>query len=229
MIDVHTHILPDVDDGSNSIENSIKMVKDLCANGVTDAILTPHYRGKFACAKEDLLKRFNEFKLLVKDLPINLYLGQEIYFDGDALNLLTAGELLTLNDSKYVLLEFNYFEKADIVEAVYVAKVRGFIPIVAHVERYEYLDFEDVFEIKSLGGLIQINATSLVKKENKAYFKRVKKLLKYDLVDFIASDCHDFRPIRIGEVRKIVEKKYGVELAKRVFDTNALDIINGQT
>lgn len=229
MIDVHTHILPAVDDGSKSVENSIKMVKDLYANGVTDAILTPHYRGRHVCTKEDLLKSFDEFKSLVKDVPINLYLGQEIYFDRNALNLLTSGELLTLNGSKYVLLEFNYFEKSDIVEAVYVAKVRGFVPIVAHVERYEYLNFNDVYEIKSLGGLIQINATSLVNKENKAYLKRVKKLLKHDLVDFIASDCHDFRPIRIGEVRKIVEKKYGVDIAKKVFDTNALDIINGQT
>ena len=229
MIDIHTHILPAIDDGSKSIENSIKMLNDLYADGVTDAILTPHYRGEYDCSKEDLIKRFTEFKSLVKDVPINLYLGQEIYVDREALNLLTAGELLTLNNSKYVLLEFHYFEKADIVEAVYVAKVRGFIPIVAHVERYEYLDFDDVFEIKSLGGLIQVNATSLVNKENKAYFKRVKKLLKYDLVDFIASDCHDFRPIRIGEVRKIVERKYGKELSKRVFVTNALKIINGQT
>ena len=229
MIDIHTHILPAIDDGSKSIENSIKMLNDLYADGVTDAILTPHYRGKYDCSKEDLIKRFTEFKSLVKDVPINLYLGQEIYVDREALNLLAAGELLTLNNSKYVLLEFHYFEKADIVEAVYVAKVRGFIPIVAHVERYEYLDFDDVFEIKSLGGLIQVNATSLVNKENKAYFKRVKKLLKYDLVDFIASDCHDFRPIRIGEVRKIVERKYGKELSKRVFVTNALKIINGQT
>lgn len=228
MIDIHTHILPAVDDGSKSIENSIKMLNDLKENGVTDVILTPHYRGKYLCAKEELITEFNKIKALAKDIPINLYLGQEIYVEKGTFNLLSSGELLTLNNTKYVLLEFHYFNPSDIVEAVYVAKARGFIPIVAHIERYEYLHFDDVFEIKSLGGLIQINASSLLNKENKTYLKRVKKLLKNNLVDFIASDCHDFRPIRIGEARKIVTKKYGEEFANKVFDTNALDIINGQ-
>ena len=232
MIDIHTHILPFVDDGSKSTENSLKMLCDLSDNGVTDVIITPHYRGSFVASKSILLEEFEKIKELAKEIPLNLYLGQEIYCNRQAMNLLTEGELLTLNGTKYVLLEFHYHNPTDIVEAVYVAKTRGFIPIVAHVERYEYLDFKDLYEfyeIKNLGGLIQINASSLLKKSNPAYFKRVTKLLKLGLVDFIASDCHDFRPIRIGEVRKLVEKKYGKQTATKLFDTNALPIINGQT
>ena len=228
MIDIHTHILPAVDDGSESIENSIKMLNDLKESGVTDVILTPHYRGKYLCNKEALKIQFEKIKALAKDIPVNLYLGQEIYVEKDTFNLLSSGELLTLNNTKYVLLEFHHVNPSDIVEAVYVAKMRGFIPIVAHVERYEYLQFDDVFEIKNLGGLIQINASSLVNKKNKDYYKRVKKLLKNNLVDFVASDCHDFRPIRIGEARKLLTKKFGEELASKLFDTNALNIINGQ-
>lgn len=232
MIDIHTHILPAVDDGSKSIESSLAMLKDLSASGVTDAILTPHYRGKYVADKETIIKEFAKFKEIAKDIDINLYLGREIYCNRESLNLLTEGKLLTLNGTKYVLLEFHYYNRSDIVEAVYTAKTRGFIPIVAHIERYEYLDFknlDDIFEIKSLGGLIQVNASSLSKKGDKTYNKRVKRLLKFDLVDFIASDCHDFRPIVIGEVRKTVEKRYGKERAIKLFDTNALPIINGQT
>ncbi len=231
MIDIHTHILPTVDDGSRSTENSIKMLQDLSACGVTDVILTPHYRGKYVEDKSVLMEEFEKIKLLSKDIPINLYLGQEIYFNTESMNRLSAGELLTLNGTKYILLEFHYYNYSDIVEAVYVAKARGFIPIIAHIERYEYLDFKDlyeIFEIKNLGGLIQINASSLVKRADKTYMKRVKRLLRNDLVDFIASDCHDFRPIRIGEARKIVEKRYGKNTAEKLFDTNALSIINGQ-
>lgn len=232
MIDIHAHILPAVDDGSKSVENSIQMLKDLSANGVSDVILTPHYRGKYNTKKEELIEEFEKFKEIAKDIDINLYLGREIYCDRESLNLLSEGKLLTLNGTKYVLLEFHYYNRSDIVEAVYTAIARGFIPIVAHIERYEYLDFknlDDIFEIKSLGGLIQINASSLMKKADRSYLKRVKRLLKFDLVDFIASDCHDFRPIRIGEVRKLVEKRYGKERARKLFDTNALPIINGQT
>ena len=231
MIDIHTHILPLVDDGSKSIENSLRMLNELSANGVTHAFLTPHYRGKYVANKEVLKTEFEKFKSTAKDIPINLYLGREIYCDRESLNLLSEGKLLTLNGTKYALLEFHYYNRADIVDAVYTAKTRGFIPIVAHIERYEYLDFkdlDDVFEIKSLGGLIQVNASSLVKKADKTYFKRVKRLLRFDLVDFVASDCHDFRPIRIGEARKFIEKRYGKDRAVKLFDTNALPIINGQ-
>ncbi len=232
MIDIHTHILPFVDDGSSSIENSLKMLKDLSANGVTDVILTPHYRGKFVTEKDVLAEKFDELKKIAKDIPMNMYLGQEIFCNRESMNMLSEGKLLTLNGTKYVLLEFHYYNSSDIVEFVYVAKTRGFIPIVAHVERYEFLDFknlEELYEIKELGGLIQVNASSFIKKSDRTYYKRVKKLLRLGIVDFIASDCHDFRPIRIGEVRKFVERRYGKKIAEKVFDANALPIINGQT
>lgn len=228
MIDIHSHILPAVDDGSTSIENSIKMLQDLLANGVTDVILTPHHRGKYVLEQDVLKEKFEEFKILTKDVPVNLYLGQEFFIDKNTIKDLVPGKVVTLNDSNYVLLEFDYFNFFDIPEAVYVAKARGFIPVVAHVERYEYLNLDEIYEIKALGGLIQINASSLVKKMDKHCYKRSKKLLKSNLVDFIASDCHDFRPIVIGDVRKMIEKKFGQDTARKLFDTNALPIIKGQ-
>ncbi len=100
MIDIHTHILPAVDDGSKSVENSIQMLKDLSANGVSDVVLTPHYRGKYNTPKEVLIQEFAKFKEVAKEVDINLYLGREIYCDRESLNLLSEGKLLTLNGTK---------------------------------------------------------------------------------------------------------------------------------
>ncbi len=228
MIDIHTHILPCVDDGSKSFESSVQLLKGVIECGVTDVILTPHYRKKFIATKDEILSAFEDFKSKVSDLPINIYIGREILVTKTSLDLLEQGKLLTLNGTKYVLLEFDYYNYTDIVEMVYVVKRRGFIPIVAHIERYEYLKFDDVIEIKNLGGLVQINASSVIKKVDKTYYKRVMKLLKNKLVDFVASDCHEFRTNRFLEARKLVEKKFGKDTAELLFNLNAKKIIQGQ-
>lgn len=225
MIDIHSHILPLVDDGSTSLNSSIEMLKSIVDAGVTDAILTPHYRGKFNTSKEEIRARFLEFQQAVRDIPVNLYLGREIYVEDGILNRVFEGEFLTLNDSKYVLLEFDYYDRYDVVEAVYMTKNKGLIPIVAHIERYEYLTIDDAYEIKGLGGLIQINASSLDKKCSKVYYKRVKELIKEDLVDFVASDCHEFRKNCLKYAHKKIEKKFGKTKAQDLFYNNALKII----
>ena len=225
MIDIHSHILPLVDDGSTSLNSSIQMLKELAEAGVTDLIVTPHYRGKFNLAKEEIRAKFLEFQQTVREIPVNLYLGREIYVEDGMLKRVFEGEFLTLNNTKYILLEFDYYIRYDIVEAVYMARNKGLIPIVAHIERYEYLTIDDAFEIKSLGGLIQVNASSLHKRCNKLYYKRVKELIKEDLVDFVASDCHEFRKNYINYAFKKVQKRFGKEKAQNLFYNNALSII----
>ena len=216
MIDIHSHILPYVDDGSKGKESSIKMLKDLCDIGVTDVFLTPHYRGKYNLEKDQILEIFNQFKEDAKGVPINLYIGREINIDNYSIEKSIKGDLLPLNGTKYVLIEFHYHNYFDIVEAVYMLVNKGYIPIVAHPERYEYLEFEDIEEIKSIGGLIQINASSLI-----------RKLIKEDLVDFVASDHHDFRALYLADARKVVEKKFGKDVAEDLFYNNPMKIIKG--
>ncbi len=227
MIDIHSHILPFVDDGSASLETSLRMLEDLVESGVTDVILTPHHNKRFEKDKEQLLKEFEEFKKSAKDIPINLYLGQEIEATKETFSLLEKGELITLGNSKYILLEFDYFNYQDIVEFVYRAVVRGYIPIVAHVERYEYFTLEDAMEVKKEGGLIQVNASSLAIRQEKHFGKKVKALIKKGLVDFVASDYHDFRQLSILDAKKVVEKKFGKEIAQNLFIENARKIIEG--
>ena len=204
MLDIHTHILPNVDDGSKSLEESIELLRSEVNNGVTTVILTPHQNARIK-TKNELIKRFLEFK---KEIDfIDLYLGSEIYYYDDLIADLVNDRVLTINNSKYVLVEFSTRTETNIADIVYEIVLKGFKPIIAHIERYPYLTLENYLAIKNNGGLIQINASSY---EDKYFKKKTKILLKNKLVDFVASDCHNTktRNVVFSNIKKVVEKKY---------------------
>lgn len=225
-VDIHTHFLPFVDDGSPSVEDSIVALEKYNSLGVKDIILTPHYRHLYLKTGEELKQSFREFCDEVKKrLDINLYLGQEIYYTREISHLAKAKKLITLNNTKYVLLEFNFEKETDIADVVYEFIFYGYTPIVAHLERYSYANLDMAYEIKSLGGLIQVNADSLVDKKKKDIYKKAMSFVKAGLVDFVASDYHTDREILLDKAYLIVAKKCGTAYAEKVFYENALDII----
>ncbi len=227
MIDIHSHILPCVDDGSESIANSLKMLSDLCEQGVTDVFLTPHHRFNFDKSPEELSSEFEKFKAVAKaELPINLYLGQEIFVEENIKSLVGENKVLSMNGSEYILLEFSYSQQTDISEIVYELSAMGKKPIIAHVERYSYLTIDDIYDIKNEGGLIQVNADAVISK-NRAIKKLIKKLFKEDLIDFVASDYHFERQLCIKEAFELVKKKFGEQMALEVFENNAKNLIKG--
>lgn len=227
MTDIHTHALPCVDDGSASLEESLKMLGQLYAQGVSDVILTPHYKNKYLATPEELFSAFNEFKNRVFEvgIPVGLFLGQEIYIGRGYKKTLAENKVLTLNGTKYLLVEFDFSIETDVAEVVYELKNLGYIPVVAHFERYSYVDSNVAREIKQLGGLIQINADSIVGKYKRKYGRLIKELLQDRLVDFVASDVHGSRKVVTAKARKKVEKKYGLEYAEEIFNSNAKKII----
>lgn len=205
MIDIHTHILPNVDDGSSDFDTSCKLLELELENGVNKVICTPH-QNYLNLNKELLIEKFNEFKNKI-NLDIELYLGSEIYYYKGFLNDLENGKLLTINNSKYILIEFSTSQNTDIIDIVYSIRLKGYIPIIAHIERYSYLNNEDYLKIKKEGALIQINASSFNYTNTK---KIIKYLLKNNLVDFVASDCHDLnrRSVDFFKIKKYIYKKY---------------------
>ena len=223
MIDIHTHVLPCVDDGSDSIKKSIKMLNIAVKMGVTDIILTPHYRMQYKLGKEQLLEEFESFKKEAKNeqIPVNLYLGQEIYVGKDYLRTFEQNKVFTLNGTSYALLEFNFGKECDIADAVFELSLRGYKSVIAHFERYDYATIEEAFAIKKLGGLIQVNASSLLGKRGFSCKKMARRLLEEGLVDFVASDIHSKRTNYLEKAYKIVCKKYGKETADKVFTENA--------
>ncbi len=215
MVDIHTHILYGVDDGSSSIDVSKYLLDEALKNNINKIILTPHQNEELKRTNE-LIELFNQFKNDFKNYNIDFYLGSEIYYYPNMIIDIENNELLTMNNSKYILVEFSTELKTNISDIVYDLNIKGYIPIVAHIERYNYLNFDDYKKIKSNGGLIQVN-TSIFK--IKAYKKILKFLLKNELIDFISSDCHnEIRNIDFSFPKKIINKKYNNQYDK-LFNT----------
>ena len=234
MIDMHSHIIPNVDDGSKSIEASINMLLEEIKFGVTDVICTPHYRRHMfeTLAKDVNLSFFNlQEEIKKRDLPINIYLGQEIFIHSlngfkRTLDMLDNNEIFTFGNTKYILIEFSYTEDIDITEAVYMACVRGYKPIIAHIERYKYIDSIDkVVDIIESGALIQINASSIVGKDGLKTKKFIKSLVKNDYINFVSSDIHASRINYLEKAYKYVSKKFSKEIADNLFNDNANRIL----
>ena len=228
MFDLHCHVLPGVDDGCTTIEESIIMIKKSIDMGVTDIVCTPHYRAPYLADKKTLNKIFNFLKKHVEDngLNIRLYLGQEIKVNDESIKELLSDELLKLNNTQYALCEFDFYEYDDISEICYSLNKKGVKPVVAHVERYSYVN--DVFvveEIKNSDGLIQVNAESILGKNGSWVKKFVYKLIKEGLVDFISSDYHNVRENYMGKAYKKIEKKFGQDIAEKLFTLNAKNLI----
>ncbi len=229
MIDIHAHILPFVDDGSSSFEQSIEMIERASKLGVKGIVLTPHYRFDYCPSKEVVENTFNQLKRKVneKGIEVNLYLGQEFFIDRNYKENIFNGNAIAINGSKYILIEFDLQFECNIIETVYEICRLGYIPIIAHLERYFYADLETAFQIKKMGGLLQVNATSIVGKEKRQTKKLAKQMFKFGLVDFVASDLHSCRDNLMGKAYLKVAKKYGNKVAERVFVKNAQKILEG--
>ncbi len=224
MIDVHTHILPFIDGGSNSLEKSIEMLKNEYALGVSDVFLTPYYKvGNYEFDKQTILEKYNEFLKnvnFVEDLP-KLHLGQENFCDKTIYKREENNEIICLGDSKSVLLEFDYIEKTDICDYVYNFNILGYHPIVSNVERYRYLDYNKILSIKLNGGLIQINAPAIIGYRGKHIQSYVLKLIKHGLVDLVASNVHQDINNFFKDAYVLIKRKFSTKVANDLFINNA--------
>ena len=231
LTDIHSHILPGIDDGSESVEQSLAMIAEEINQGVENIFCTPHYRVPYLAEKEETKAVFEKFCETVKEnnLPVNLYLGQEIAVNEKTLSMLKKGNLLTLNESKYVLLEYSLTKKTfDMSETVHEFVVEGFKPIVAHIERYPYITAEDVYDVKRGGGLVHINADSAADVGRIFGGAYIKTLIEENLVDFIAGDYHYYRKNSMREAYNAITRRYGEQVADKLFRENAKKIIENR-
>lgn len=196
-IDIHTHILPGVDDGSSSMEETMKMLTAAYDEGVKTIVATPHYiPGRHNAGAERLREVYEqvcaEAAAVWPDLRIML--GNEIYYKDNAVNDLKSHRALTLAETDYVLVEFSVrSEYRTIFHAVRTLTEAGYRPIIAHVERYGclYKKYDDIENLIDAGAYIQINTESLTGGflDRRAAFCR--RLLAEGYVYFLGSDCHD--------------------------------------
>lgn len=227
MVDIHSHILFGIDDGCKTLEESIFMLKCAIDEGIKKIILTPHYstlRG-YTESNRIITENFNKLKdaAKVQKLNIELFLGREIdeikQIDSD----LISSDSLSMNNTNYLLLDFG-MEKTNIDEYCYHLLLNGYIPIIAHPERYSYIKNPEMFQRwKRTGALIQVNANSIWKPESKTVKKRIKYLFKNNLVDFIASDTHtsEINYYNLRKARTHIRKKYKFKetMSCKIFNT----------
>lgn len=197
MIDVHSHIINEIDDGSKSIEMTISMLKKAEQSGTTDIIATPHFmRGRFEVEYRDVVKRVEELKDIAREnnININIYAGQEVYFSKNILNYYNDKMIGTINNTKYMLIEFPMleFNIDEAINTIYELQIRGITPIIAHPERYRQF-IKDPSLINSLikeGMLFQLNAGSIAGGFGKDVKKTATKYLEDNIYSFIGSDGH---------------------------------------
>ena len=219
IIDIHSHILPGVDDGAKTIEESVELIKYLKSLGIYDIVLTSHYikgtKYEFnALVRDSILK---ELKANLNDPEVNLYLGNEIYLGEEVIDLYERHEISTLNDTKYMLVELplSSFSKS-FPSILCELDNYGVVPIIAHPERYRFLQKNKnrIGELLEFNCMLQINVDSLTGKYGNKAKKLAKWLLKNDLVQFVSTDIHHLEHSRhlkksYIKLRKLVgDKKY---------------------
>lgn len=222
MIDIHNHLIPNIDDGSDSLELSRSLLKDAIEEGITHVCITPHFmkHGPYKVERDELIKLFYQFKESIKDLKVNLYLGNELYIDKELDELLLQKRICSLNNTKYVLVEFPFHDyKNDFDEYLYDISLSYKI-VIAHPERYSYVQKDPEFVKRWLknGYYLQANATSLWdREEKKALFSMIEK----GQLSFIASDAHNkHRPLSLIDAYDLISKKFDESTAKTLMHEN---------
>ena len=198
VIDIHSHILFGIDDGADTIAESIEMLKMAEKQGVKNVFCTSHH-WQAESSDYDLNFELLKEKIISEGIDVKLHKGMEILCEDDryfpeTMRDINNGIVKTLNGTDYLLLEMSPFMSAeDIYECVNtVFEQTGKKAVLAHIERYSVLDGEDcvIAQLKELGCLFQINAYSLVEEKHDSIRNFARKLLSEKLVDFIGSDAH---------------------------------------
>ena len=192
--DWHSHILPGVDDGFKEMEDSLKALDEMEKEGVRHLWLTPHIMEDCPNETDKLRARFEELKLAY-DGNIQLHLAAENMLDNLFEDRLEAGDLLPLGEKgKHLLVETSYFNPPMNMTAILGRiKSKGYFPVLAHPERYRYMDEKDYMRLKDMGILFQANYFSLLGAYGKTAQKKLEWLLKRGMVDMVGSDLHKLR------------------------------------
>jgi len=194
-VDIHSHLIPAIDDGAKSMQDSIELIKGLHSLGFQKIITTPHTMShRFLNSKETILEGYKnvQAELIAQDIDIVLEVASEYYLDEYFLELLSKEKLLTFGDN-YLLFEHSVgLKPANYENNIFEIKVAGYQPVLAHPERYIFMhrDFKIYERLKEQGVLFQLNLNSLGGYYSKEVAKVAHRLVDAGFIDFIGSDTH---------------------------------------
>jgi len=237
MIDFHSHIIPEIDDGSRSIEETMLLLEEAEKAGFTKIISTSHYLEKHYEFNESSRKQFLEMlKIGVSNLKLDLelYLGSEIYTSYDIIEILKEQKASTINGTNYVLIELPMqSELPNLKNVIYELLGNGYIPVIAHPERYSYVKENPnwLLDYIELGVLFQANYGSIIGMYGKEAQKTVKLLLKHDMIHFLGSDVHRPKTIytKMPEILQELQKVLERDKLKKLTKINPQLVLDNET
>lgn len=236
MIDFHTHIIPGIDDGSKNINETVTMLKEAQKAGFNMIVLTPHYlEGYYESSKNNNLVYTNKLNMIAmqNNIHIRLFLGNESYLSEDLPNLVKQGKVSTINNSRYLLFELPMnSEPMDLNRMVYKMQEIGITPILAHPERYSYIQENPniVYDLIKNGVLMQSNYGSVLGQYGKKAKVIFKKLLENNMIYFLGSDVHRVNSIytKMPEAVNKIEEIIGKQKMQEITCINPQKVLMNQ-
>ena len=233
MIDIHNHLLINVDDGPKSRTETIDLLKQAEESGITDIICTPHHHSGTYITPADVVKeKLAEVEGIIAEENINVkvHQGQEIRINDELIDELRSGAALTLAGSKYILIEFSFTELREDVDEVFTAlKELGLTPIIAHPERCQPLVRNESILARLIndGALAQVTAASVCGEFGSDLQENSLQLIEKGLIHIVASDAHhaEYRPFMSKEAFDIIENELGKTYADKMKQT-AKEVLN---
>ncbi|KLU72818.1 MAG: hypothetical protein RHS_1515 [Robinsoniella sp. RHS] len=234
MTDIHAHILPGLDDGPETVEESIDMIYTAYENG-TDRIFAASHGNCYPYSTVDYYEVLEYLRKKLKgyQIPVEILPGMELYFDDHLCEKLDRKEVITMNHGSYVLLEFDFRERPQQVnQAICQIQAIGYRVILAHPERYYFMQDnpEFIYELIKQDCAMQINKGSLFGEFGTYAARLAYAMLRSNLVQLVASDAHGYagRTISMDRIRRFLIKEFSVEYAELLLEKNPDRIINNE-
>lgn len=237
LTDIHSHIIPDIDDGSSSLSESAVMLRLAADSGTKNIVATPHYYNAFQCTRRsskamvcEQYKKLKEY-IAANNIDINLYLGAETFAVNNLSELIKNNEIISLNNSRYVLIEFDFNDNFDrVMYCTMQLKNGGYVPVIAHPERYVFLHRDPSLTYWFLENncLLQINKGSVLGRYGEEERAFCRWLLDNRFVFAAASDAHSpfRRTTDMSESYEWVYIHYGKKYADDIFNNNPIKLLN---
>ncbi|MDX1652756.1 MAG: CpsB/CapC family capsule biosynthesis tyrosine phosphatase [Brumimicrobium sp.] len=223
-VDMHSHLIPGIDDGSQSMDETVEMLLRFVELGYVKVVTTPHImQDHYPNTKEIIIEGVKEVRktIIEENIPIEIEAAAEYYFDEFLFDKIKNGELLTFGDN-YVLFEFSFATKPNnIDQLIFDFKSNNYKPVLAHFERYGFFlenGVEEATKLRDKGVLIQMNLSSLTGHYGKAIQKQAELLIDHKLIDFVGTDCHrldHLETIANGRTLKYFNKLGDLDLLNR--------------
>ena len=217
FVDIHSHLLPGIDDGAKDLSHSIQLIKTMYSYGIKNFITTPHVLGDvYPNSSKVILEKAEEVRAELKKEgleDINFSAAAEYMMDEQFMELLNANDLLTLKDD-FLLVEMSYFSAPmNLYDVLFDIQLKGYKPVLAHPERYHFYhnNFDSYYKLKKAGCLFQLNFLSLTDQYGPHVKKISQKLLELDMYDFVGTDTHHSNHLNLLKTLATEKNKKNLE------------------